>query len=185
MRSKRNISLPVFFIALIFIITVTCSKQRNNFNNRDLNTFISENFLFAQQKISYFLENLDVNVYPGSIDSSGKLITLEPRSWESGYLAGILWNLYEYSGEEKWKIYAQQWTAGLELQKFYKNSHDLGFMLYSSFGNGYKLTHDELYKDVLLVGASSLASRYDPDIGLIKSWDNLYPEKKNTISCDH
>lgn len=161
------------YILLVFIVILTnCWDRKKEMANPDLNQFIDENMQFAQQKVTYFLENLDVNQYPGSIDNDGNLVTLEPDNWQSGYLAGILWYLYEYTGKEKWKIFAQQWTAGLELQKFNTQTHHLGFMLYSSFGNGYKLTQDELYKDVLTIGARTLASRYDPDVGCVKSWDN-------------
>ena len=100
--------------------------------------------------------------------------TLPPSSWEAGYLAGILWHLYDYTEQEKWKVYAQQWTAGLELQQFNKKSQDLLFMLNSSFGNGYRITKDSLYKDVLVLGAKLMAERYNPGIGCIKSWDPFY-----------
>lgn len=150
------------------------NKPGNNQDKRDIDSLITENLLYAQNKITYFLENLDVNTYPGSIDDNGQLVTITAKSWEAGYLAGILWYLYDYTREEKWKVYAQQWTAGLELQKFNKNSHDLLFMLFSSFGNGHKITQDELYKDVLIVGSKSLSSRYDPEIKYIKSWDAFY-----------
>jgi hypothetical protein len=140
----------------------------------DTARLVAENLSYGLQKISYFLENLDPNTYPGSINDQGELETLSPSSWEAGYLAGILWQLYDYSGEERLKIYAQQWTAGLKLQQFEKNSHDLLYMLFSSFGNGYKTTGDTLYKDVLLVGAELMAGRFNPDIGCIKSWDPIH-----------
>ena len=169
-----------FTLALIILIILIpqCKNNRGaEQNGKDIDSLISENLSYAQKKITYFLENLDVNTYPGSVDDKGQLITIPAKSWEAGYLAGILWYLYDYTREEKWKIYAQQWTAGLELQKFNKNSHDLLFMLYASFGNGYKFTHDELYKDVLIVGSKTLASRYNPQLGYIKSWDAFYPSQ--------
>src|SRR5581483_1174448 len=51
-------------------------------------------------------------------------------------------------------------------------THDVGFVLMTSFGNGYRLTHDPHYRDVLLTGAESLGSRFNPTVGSIKSWDN-------------
>ncbi|GAI25217.1 unnamed protein product, partial [marine sediment metagenome] len=119
------------YILLVFIVILTnCWDRKKETANPDLNQFIDENMQFAQQKVTYFLENLDVNQYPGSMDNDGNLVTLKPDNWQSGYLAGILWYLYEYTGKEKWKIFAQQWTAGLELQKFNTQTHHLGFMLY-------------------------------------------------------
>ncbi|MCH5685965.1 hypothetical protein LWM68_17970 [Niabella sp. W65] len=45
-------------------------------------------------------------------------------------------------------------------------------MLYCSFGNGLRLTGDPSYNEVLLTGAKSLATRYKPQVGLIRSWDH-------------
>ena len=175
------------FLTILFIILLQhqCnlepgnrSESRNIGNINDIDALISENLEFAQSRITYFLEHLDVNTYPGSIDDDGQLKTVPAKSWEAGCLAGILWKLYDYTRDEKWKVFAQQWTDGLELQKFNKNSHDLLFMLFTSFGNGHKLTDDALYKDVLIVGSKSLATRYDPGIGLIKSWDKFYESQQ-------
>jgi len=143
-------------------------------NRQEMESLVSRNMEYARQKVTYFLENLDYNIYPGSVDDQGELVTLDPSSWEAGYLAGILWKLYEYSGQEKWKVFAQQWTAGLELQQFKKNSHDLLFMLFSSFGNGHRITGDTLYKDVLVLGTRLMADRFNPGIGCIKSWDPFF-----------
>lgn len=166
------------FIVVVIVIAALLPGCRNDQSHhdirKDIDTLITVNLKFAQEKITYFIENLDVNTYPGSVDDDGQLKTIPAKSWESGYMAGILWYLYDYTHEAKWKVYAQQWTAGLELQKFNKNSHDLLFMLFASFGNGYKITQEDLYKDVLVVGSNSLASRYDPDLKCIKSWDAFY-----------
>jgi hypothetical protein len=173
--NKMN-KLNIILVVLVMTLTILqCKKIQSHHGDRtNIDSLITENLQFAQDKITYFIENLDVNTYPGSIDDEGQLKTITAKSWESGYMAGILWYLYDYTNNPKWKVFAQQWTAGLELQKFNKNSHDLLFMLYASFGNGYKITQDELYKDVLIVGSNSLASRYDPEIKCIKSWDPLY-----------
>jgi uncharacterized protein YyaL (SSP411 family) len=45
-------------------------------------------------------------------------------------------------------------------------------MLYNSFGNGYRLTQNLHYKNILLQGAKSLASRYNPTVGCIQSWQH-------------
>ncbi|MCL1833526.1 MAG: hypothetical protein FWG49_03395, partial [Leptospirales bacterium] len=46
----------------------------------------------------------------------------------------------------------------------------MGFMLYCSFGNGYRLTGDTAYRSIMLIGAESLSSRFNPTIGCIQSW---------------
>jgi rhamnogalacturonyl hydrolase YesR len=66
---------------------------------------------------------------------------------------------------------ARQWTAVLEEEKKNLNTHDVGFIIYSSFGNGYRLTRDPSYKDVLVEAAQSLATRFNAKVGAIRSWD--------------
>jgi rhamnogalacturonyl hydrolase YesR len=61
-------------------------------------------------------------------------------------------------------------TAPLEKEKLNTGTHDLGFILYNSFGNGYRLTENPIYKDILLTGAESLISRYNDTVGCIRSW---------------
>lgn len=44
--------------------------------------------------------------------------------------------------------------------------------MYCSFGNGYRLTNDANYKNILLESAATLITRYKPIIGCIRSWDH-------------
>ncbi|MDB5012628.1 MAG: glucuronyl hydrolase, partial [Daejeonella sp.] len=71
------------------------------------------------------------------------------------------------------KSAAIKWTEALEKEQYNKGTHDLGFMLYCSYGNGYRLTKNEAYKPILLQGAESLSTRFDPKVGLIKSWNKF------------
>lgn len=91
--------------------------------------------------------------------------------WCSGFYPGVLWYLYEYTNKEDIKKLAEDFTARVENEKFTVDNHDIGFILYCSFGNGLRLTGNESYKDVLLTGAKSLTTRYKENIGLIRSWD--------------
>jgi len=108
---------------------------------------------------------------PQTTDANGNLLTTVPAGWVSGFVPGSLWYLYQYSNDPKLQEYAENYTARLEQEKYNRNTHDLGFMLYCSFGNGYRLTGNDNYKNTMLVGAESLASRYNPLIGCIQSWN--------------
>lgn len=108
---------------------------------------------------------------PRTIDQDGNLVTSDSKWWTSGFFPGVLWLLYEASGDTLLKYYARDYTSRVEKEQYNKGNHDVGFMLYCSFGNGYRLTGDEKYKKVLLKGAESLSSRYKDHIGVIRSWD--------------
>jgi beta-galactosidase/beta-glucuronidase len=101
----------------------------------------------------------------------GELTTSGTSWWCSGFVPGTLWYLYSDSKQTKLLDYARNYTARVEKEKNNKGTHDLGFMLYCSFGNGYLLTNDATYRSTLLTGAESLASRFNPKTGCIQSWE--------------
>jgi hypothetical protein len=80
--------------------------------------------------------------------------------------------MYEYTKDPKWEKLAAQFTAPLEGLRHNKGTHDLGFMVYNSFGNGLRLSERAEYKDIILDAARSLASRYKPNAKVIRSWDH-------------
>jgi hypothetical protein len=103
---------------------------------------------------------------------NGKDISSNSRWWCSGFFPGVLWYLYEHNKNPEILKYARLYTDRVEKEKYTTDNHDVGFMLYCSFGNGLRLTGDKRYEEVLLTGAKSLATRYNPDVGLIRSWDH-------------
>ena len=103
---------------------------------------------------------------------NGVLQTANYKSWISGFFPGVLWYLYEDTPTEELKKYAELYTLRVMPAKDMTSTHDLGFMLYGSFGNGYRLTGNKSYMDVMKVGAESLASRYNDKVGAIKSWNS-------------
>ena len=108
---------------------------------------------------------------PKSLDDDGKLVTSDPGWWCSGFFPGVLWYLYEDSGDEQIAAYADRFTRRLEKVQYITDNHDVGFMLGCSYGHAWRLKGLPEYRQVLLNGAASLATRYDPRIGLIRSWD--------------
>jgi len=80
--------------------------------------------------------------------------------------------LYEYTKDPSLLAEANNKLKFLEKEKYNTTTHDLGFMLYCSFGNALRLTQDSAaYKDILLTGANSLISRYNESTQTIRSWD--------------
>lgn len=108
---------------------------------------------------------------PRSVSDNGDIRMVGSGDWTSGFFPGSLWYLYEATGNSKWLEQAKSFTAQLEREQYNTGTHDIGFMMYCSYGNGYRLTQTPKYKDVLLQSAESLASRFDPNVGCIRSWD--------------
>ena len=108
---------------------------------------------------------------------NGELVTANIYWWTSGFFPGSLWLLYEHTGDEQLRHYAEHFTSRLKPLKNYKGTHDLGFMVFCSFGNGYRLTGNEEYKDVINQASASLATRFNPTVGCIRSWNTGRKER--------
>ena len=100
------------------------------------------------------------------------LFMVPSKDWTSGFYAGNLWYTYELTNDEFWKQKAIEFTAPIENEKNDKTTHDLGFKLYCSFGNGYRLSSNPAYKEILLQSARTLCTRYNPIVGSMRSWDH-------------
>ena len=109
---------------------------------------------------------------PRTINEKGKLVTSSDKWWTSGFFPGTLWYLYEYSGNDDVKRAALEMTERVRRQQYTTDNHDVGFMIFCSFGNAYRLTHEVGNKSVILNAAKSLSTRFSPTTGTIKSWDN-------------
>ena len=123
---------------------------------------------------------------PRTIEN-GRLKLVPSRDWTSGFFPGELWMLYEYTHQEEWKRQAMIFTAAMEQEKTNGTTHDMGFKIYCSFGNGYRLLTGagsgpqatqagdpivDHYKDVILQSARTLSTRFNPKVGCIRSWDH-------------
>lgn len=156
------------FIYVFFIVAIAATGFAINAN---LDTKATMEKVAAQLEsgLKVFTDTLS---FPRSTAPDGQVKGVKSRDWTSGFYAGNLWYMYDYTKEKRWEEAARRWTAGLENEKFNKGTHDLGFMLYCSFGNGYRLTGDPKYREIMLQGAKSLASRFNRKTGVIKSWNH-------------
>lgn len=111
-------------------------------------------------------------ILPCSLTPDGGLKLIAPNDWRSGFFPGVLWYLFEYSGDAKWKDKAAELTAKLENEKWNAGTHDMGFKIYCSFGNGYRLTKDQNYRDIIIQAARTNIRRFNPAVGCIRSWDH-------------
>jgi unsaturated chondroitin disaccharide hydrolase len=110
------------------------------------------------------------SAFPSITDHAGIWRTVTAKQWTSGFFPGSLWLAYQQTGRRAFKIEARSWTHALAGQATDTSTHDIGFQIMSSFGNGYTITHDQTYKSVIMRAAKSLATRYNPTIGAIRSW---------------
>jgi rhamnogalacturonyl hydrolase YesR len=156
----------------ILVLFLSCGNS-NDSVGKDFGFASAQLTLAMTETEKEIAEKPDKNyVAPRSIDENGKLIVVPSRDWTSGFFAGELWYMYEYTKDEKWREAAEKYTARIEPEKLNGGTHDMGFKVYCSFGNGYRLTRNEHYRDVLITAARTLATRFKPDAGIIRSWEH-------------
>lgn len=183
----KKIYLLAISLGLLFSCTQpkTTSQTENDFQfvNQQLSVALADlpAILDAKNKA----DTTKVLVSPRSIDAKGDLIAVPAKDWCSGFFPGTLWYMYEHTKDNKWKVAAEKYTEKLESVKDMKHTHDLGFMAYCSYGNGYRLTNNQHYRDVLLTTANSLITRYNPTVKSIRSWDFNSKEWKFPVIIDN
>lgn len=118
----------------------------------------------------------------------GEIKRTNPRNWVSGFFPASLWLLYQHTGDEQLREAAELFTRRLEELKDYRGTHDLGFMVFCPFGNAYRLTGDNYYKQVIEQASASLASRFNEQVGCIRSWNTSrkeHPEEDFIVIIDN
>ncbi|SDJ05521.1 Glycosyl Hydrolase Family 88 [Pedobacter sp. ok626] len=155
----------VLFILMTMIIA-------NGFAQKKPLVDVDKAFDFAAKQYTNMLaSHQDLTKFPQSTKPNGEPYDRTSEWWCSGFFGGSLWYLYEYTQGDSWKVAADKWTRALDKEKYNKSTHDLGFMLYCPYGNGYRITQNKDYIEPMVTGANSLATRFNPAYGLIKSWD--------------
>ena len=154
-------------IIVVSSITITFSQ---NIKYADVLTDVGKQTNVLLQEVAKVKTSKPDLASPRTVEN-GELKMVSSRDWTSGFFPGQLWFLYEYTGKNEWKQQAESFTANLEREKTNAGSHDVGFKIYCSFGNGYRLTKNAAYRDVIIQSAKTLSTRFNPLIGCIRSWD--------------
>ena len=157
-----------FIVILTMNTTLFAQEPMGEVIERGLSMARSQSLIMA-----HTLED-QPGVFPRSYEN-GKLVTSDYRWWCSGFYPGVLWQLYGDNADPTLRHYAELFTDRVEPVKEMTDTHDLGFMLYCSFGQGYHLTNNPRYLDIIAEGTQNLLTRYNDQLGVIKSWN---PSKK-------
>lgn len=159
-----------FLLAGLFCLSLLTSC--NSKKEAEL-SFIQDNVTYATAQTQHMLDEVGPATkknYPRTrID--GKLRVTSIWDWTPGFFPGTLWNLYELTGDEQWRAKAEEWTNPLETQQNLKSHHDIGFIMYCSYGNAERLASKPAYKDILIQSAKSLCTRFNETTQAIESWN--------------
>lgn len=109
--------------------------------------------------------------------------TSDTSGWLAGFWPGRLWLAYELDGQPSWARRAAARQAPLAVRRTDTTTHDLGFLLQTSFGRGAAQPGRGSDARVVRRAAASLASRYVPAADAIRSWNG--PDGQVTVIIDN
>lgn len=139
----------------------------------------------AQKKKQRRRPGGDLRVPHGWKAATGELDMRSIYWWTAGHFPGSLWLLYEATGEAFFRDRATAWTEMLAPNAKVDDNHDVGFIMYCSYGNARRLLKTTKYDALLLETAASLSRRYSPALGLIRSWGRKDDAKSFKVIPDN
>ena len=177
---KKTLSLVLF--AAMGLTTISAQESMSQVVERGLSRAKAQSLILADAlkdqpgALPRTFEPSRIGGKPGKpkFAKEPSLQTIRYDHWVSGFFPGVLWMLYENSQckDAQLRKLAEMYTDRVEPAKRVTNTHDLGFMLYCSFGQGYRLTGNRHYLDVIDEGTQSLLTRWNEKLGVIKSWES-------------
>ncbi|WP_293741346.1 glycoside hydrolase family 88 protein [uncultured Pedobacter sp.] len=152
---------------------------------------VAKAFASAAEQTNVLIKNVDSArrirpdlVSPRTVEN-GQFKMVGSGDWTSGFFPAELWYFYQYTKNKRWLQLARKYTEYIKPEQFNKGTHDLGFMIYCPFGNGYRLTGDPAYRAVIIQAAKSLSTRFNATAGVIKSWDHNGDKWKYPVIIDN
>jgi rhamnogalacturonyl hydrolase YesR len=159
---------------LLSLFIVLLSAYSCNSKPSSSNGFVEENVAFIRAQLQNqinVIESENRCLNPVTLKKDGSVYFCDYTDWRSGFFPGTIWYLYELTKDTAYLPLAKKYTLCIEDAKNLTWHHDVGFMIGCSFGNGYRLTKDEHYKEVIIQAARSLSTRFRQPAGIIQSWD--------------
>ncbi len=175
-----NMKITLTALSMLFITAVKAQK-----------TDVKKAFAAAAKQTDVLVKNVDSArkikpnlVSPRTVEN-GQFKMVISKDWTSGFFPAELWYFYQYTNDKKWLDLARKYTADIKKEQFNTSTHDLGFMVYCPFGNGYRLTNDTDYRSVIIQAAKSLSTRFNVKSGVLKSWDHSGSKWKFPVIIDN
>ena len=148
---------------------------------------IAEALKAALAKIDYCIESYD-GKFPNAYSTNNVYKPGQNKAgWVQGFWTGVLWQAYEFSGDEKYKTLASSQVDSFYTridEKLGTDNHDMGFLYTPSCVAAYKLTGDETAKEAALMAADNLLTRYHADAGFIQAWGTVGDEAEYRLIVD-
>lgn len=178
------------FLLILLFTLISCSTPPPDLDHLDMDEIDEQVMILENSVQNIHFENImegkdGARIMPRAIDDKGNLVLVQPGDWTSGFFPGMLWYMYELTGYGSWLEKAIEYTALLEDQMYNASNHDVGFRMFCSYGNGLRLTGDTSYIPILVQSAKTLITRYNDNVGCIRSWDFNQEEWQYPVIIDN
>lgn len=158
-----------YIVTLLIFISTGCFAQNTK---NGLGDIFNQNFKDADAQYKFMMQQLPAGRFPKTFEKD-TLRTSNSEWWCSGFYPGSLLYIFEQTKDSSLYKESMRMLGLLEKEQFNTSTHDLGFMMFCSFGNALRLNQgSNAYRQILLNSARSLSSRFNPKVGCIKSWDS-------------
>lgn len=166
-KTIRSLAAALLLSAMAGQVNAQTSEQE----------FIRENMEFAAKQYALMLKTPPQgkdgkSLMPHSMRADGTPAKGSIYLWTSGFFPGSLWYISDYLKDRALQDSALVYTRYLEPVKDYTGNHDIGFMMYCSYGNANRFAPQPGYEDLLTHSARTLIKRFEPKAGVIRSWNN-------------
>lgn len=171
MKYLKSLLIKLIIVLIFSCVLFSCTTLQKVTDNNNLKTHLRNVMYRSAEQYKYFATTIPEGLFPKTYQNN-KLVPCKSSDWVSGFYPGTLLYLSEFLKDGGLFKLAEPKLNALEKEQFNKRTHDLGFMMYCSFGNALRIKPDKKYEEILLNSAKSLASRYSPVVKAIRSWDS-------------
>src|SRR5829696_8281458 len=146
-QSHRRRSAAAFILSWLLGLSLilTWLPGRAQAQN-PFDALVQSDFEFAARQLNTTLAEVGVDRYPSTTRPEGTWNTTDASDWTSGFFPGSLWLMYQRTGAAAWQAAAAARQSDIESEKTDTSTHDVGFKIFTSYGNGYRLTNDPAYR---------------------------------------
>ena len=164
----RNNLLKELGLAIVATLFFSCLNTGKLELNKVVPAVELEN---AATQYQYMIKELNNrNLFPKTFNmDTYRLQTSDSEWWCSGFYPGTLFYLFEETGKQDLYEEGIRMLGLLDKEQYNVDTHDIGFMMYCSYGNALRIVSKPEYKDVLVNSAKSLITRFNPVVGCLKS----------------
>jgi unsaturated chondroitin disaccharide hydrolase len=163
----------IYCSLVVFFFSCATQKATTLKADKKLQSTFAVSFKDATEQYKLLKKNLPAGKFPKTyFPTTGQYEFSGSSWWCSGFYPGSLLYLYEQTKDTVLYNEAMRILDVLKKEQFNTGTHDLGFMMYCSFGNANRLNPSPAYKEILLNSARSLSTRFDPTVGCIRSWNS-------------